>query len=423
MAEAAKSGMAAGDTDDAAAAPARVAELRTQLLRRAKDAVLGAVHAPPGAAAGGVAAGGVAAGEVAARAALATLAEHGLLSYSIPESGGGAALHGLARPDDVSVRALAWLRDELAYGDGLLDLMLVMQGLGSYPLARAGDPALARPILADVVAGRRIAGYCLTEPGAGSSLDEVATTAVRMGGGWQLDGLKTFISNAPIADFFTVLARTAGAPGDRCPGGLSMFYVPRATAGVRVEAFEVIAPHPIGEVHFDAVRVENGWLLGQEGAGLDLALATLSRFRTTVAAAANGFARRALDESRRHLASRRQFGRALGDNQGLRFDLAEMDTRLRAAQLLVAEAAACVDSGVDAGLEVARAKLFATEVAGWICDRAVQHHGGRGVRRGEVVESLYREVRSLRIYEGASEIQKLILGKLILARVGETPAG
>lgn len=356
-------------------------------------------------------------------AALGVLAAAGLLGYAVPEARGGATSSGLSSPDDVSVRALAWLRDELAYGDGLLDLMLVMQGLGSYPLARGGDPELAREVLPAVVRGTAIAGYCLTEPGAGSSLDEVATRATRQGNGWRLDGHKTFISNAPIAHFFTVLARTDGQPGDRRADALTMFYVPRDALGVAVEPFEVIAPHPIGEVRFEAVELLDRWRLGPLGSGLELALATLSRFRTTVAAAANGFARRALDESRAHLATRRQFGRALGDNQGLRFDLAEMDTRLRAAQLLVAEAALAVDSGADAGHQVARAKLFATEVAGWICDRAVQHHGGLGVRRGQIVESLYREVRSLRIYEGASEIQKLILGKLVLAQTGPTPAG
>ena len=391
------------------------AEMREDLHGRARAVVASAARAFD--AVGGHGAAG------APAAALGLLADAGLLGYAVPESLGGAATLGLAGRQDVSVRALSWLRDELAYGDGLLDLMLVMQGLGSYPLARGGDRELAREVLPGVVRGTSIAGYCLTEPGAGSSLDEVATRAARHGNGWRLDGHKTFISNAPIAHFFTVLARTAGEPGDRRADALTMFYVPRDTQGVSVEPFEVIAPHPIGEVRFDGVALEDRWRLGPEGSGLELALATLSRFRTTVAAAANGFARRALDESRAHLARRRQFGRALADNQGLRFDLAEMDTRLRAAQLLVAEAAAAVDSGADAGHQVARAKLFATEVAGWICDRAVQHHGGLGVRRGHIVESLYREVRSLRIYEGASEIQKLILGKLVLAQTGPTPAG
>ncbi len=352
--------------------------------------------------------------------ALALLAEAELLGWCVPAGLGGAP--GGAGEDDVSVRALCWLRDELAYADGLLDLMFVMQGLGSFPLARGGRADVARPVLAEVIGGRQVAAYGLTEPGAGSNLDEVATRAVRDGALWRLDGHKTFLSNAPLADFITVLARTSGEPGDRVPGGLTMFYVPRSLPGVQVVPFEVIAPHPIGEVHFDGVRLEDAWRLGPEGSGLDLALETLGRFRTTVAAAANGFARRALDASREHLSARRQFGRPLGANQGLRFDLAEMDVRLRAAQLLVEEAAGAVDSGRDAGAEVARAKLFATEVAGWICDRAVQHHGGLGVRRGQIVEALYREVRALRIYEGASEIQKLVLGKLVLGREGPTPA-
>jgi len=176
----------------------------------------------------------------------------------------------------------------------------------------------------------------------------------------------------------------------------------------------VMAPHPIGDVSFNDVQIPDGNLLGREGEGLDLALTTLGVFRTSVAASVNGFSRRALDEVRGRLQARRQFGRPLAAFQSLRFDVAEMDVRLRAAQLLVAEAALAVDRGERATAEVARAKLFATENASWICDRAVQHFGGLGVKRGSVVERLYREVRALRIYEGTSEIQRLILAKEIL---------
>ncbi|QDU66483.1 acyl-CoA dehydrogenase family protein [Engelhardtia mirabilis] len=360
----------------------------------------------------------------AARGALAQLAAAGLLGSTVPARDGGAALPELIGPEGLTVRGLCVLRDELAYHDGLLDLMLVMQGLGSFPIARGGQPELRARVLPEVASGESIAAYGLTEPGAGSSLDEIATRAVRDGDGWRLDGHKTYISNAGIADFYSVLARTSGEPGDRGTDHLSMFFVPADAAGLRVEPFEVIAPHPIGEVCFEGVRVPDAQRLGAVGEGLDLALATLATFRTTVAAAANGFARRALDESRAHLSTRKQFGRPLGANQGLRFDLAEMDTRLRAAQLLVREAAELTDAGdPSAPHAVARAKLFATEEAGWICDRAVQHHGGSGVRRGVLVEQLYREVRALRIYEGASEIQKVILGKGVLAREGATPGG
>jgi len=363
-------------------------------------------------------------GPAAARAALGQLADAGLLAATVPARDGGADLSELIAADGLTVRGLCALRDELAYHDGLLDLMLVMQGLGSFPIARGGQAPLRAEVLPRVATGDLIAAYGLTEPGAGSSLDEIATRAVRDGDGWRLDGHKTYISNAGIADFYSILARTSGEPGDRGTDHLSMFYVPATAAGLRVEPFEVIAPHPIGEVFLEGVSVPDAHRLGAVGEGLDVALATLATFRTTVAAAANGFARRALDESRAHLSTRRQFGRPLGANQGLRFDLAEMDTRLRAAQLLVREAAELTDAGdPGAAHAVARAKLFATEEAGWICDRAVQHHGGSGVRRGVLVEQLYREVRALRIYEGASEIQKVILGKGVLAREGATPGG
>src|SRR6202008_3492845 len=179
--------------------------------------------------------------------------------------------------------------------------------------------------------------------------------------------------------------------------------------GLRAERFEVLGAHPIGDVHFEGVEVEDGARLGDEGKGLEVALGVLARLRTSVGAAANGFARRAFDEARRHLVARHQFGKPLAAFQGLAFDIAEMDKRLRAAGLPVAEAAEAVALGADATLEVARAKLFATEGAGWICDRAVQHFGGLGVKKGSVVEALYRDVRALRIYEGSSEVQKLIL--------------
>jgi acyl-CoA dehydrogenase len=208
-----------------------------------------------------------------------------------------------------------------------------------------------------------------------------------------------------------VLARTSGDIGDG--EGLSMFYVPADREGIEVRPFEVMAPHPIGDVEFKGVQVFPGEVLGKEGDGLALALGTLQRFRTSVAAAANGFARRALDEAIQRLSMREQFGRSLSAFQGLRFEVAEMDTRLRAAELLVVEAADAVDNGAQAIQEVARAKLYATENASWVCDRAIQHFGGLGVKRGETVERLYREVRALRIYEGTSEIQKLILAKEI----------
>jgi len=347
----------------------------------------------------------------AARAALAILGRAGLLAWTVPARDGGAK-NDLVDKEEVSVRALCAVRDELAWHSGMLDVVFVMQGLGSFPIAIGGNAELRARVLAPVVRGRAVAAFALTEPDAGSSLGDIATTASKAKRGWRITGKKTFISNAGVADFYTVLARTSGKVGES--GGLSMFHVPATALGLEVARFEVMAPHPIGDVLFHDVEVVKGDLLGEEGSGLEIALATLGRFRTSVAAAANGFSRRALDESRERLKSRKQFGRLLSSFQSLRFDLAEMDVRLRASQLLVGEAALAVDRGERGSAEVARAKLFATETASWICDRAVQHFGGLGVKRGSVVERLFREVRALRIYEGTSEIQKIVLAKEVL---------
>jgi len=348
----------------------------------------------------------------AARAALAALGSAGLAAWTVPERDGGANAEPLASENEVSVRALCAIRDELAWHSGMLDVVFVLQGLGSYPISLAGKDSIRKKLLPLVARGRQVPAFALTEPEAGSSLGDVATRATKSKRGWVIEGRKTFISNAGVADFYTVLARTSGDPGDT--KGLSMFCVPASARGIQISRFEVLAPHPIGDVTLNQVDVPADHLLGEEGGGLEIALGTLTRFRTSVAAAANGFARRALDESRRHLASRKQFGKPLSSFQSLRFDVAEMDVELRAAQLLVAEAAEAVDRGEKAVAEVARAKLFATEGASWICDRAVQHFGGLGVKRGSAVERLYRDVRALRIYEGTSEIQKLVLAKEIL---------
>ena len=348
----------------------------------------------------------------AARAALVVLAKAGLVAWTVPERDGGADAEPLAPENEVSVRALCAVRDALAWHSGMLDVVFVLQGLGSYPIARYGKDALRKKVLPLVARGRQVPGFAVTEPGAGSSLGDISTRATRGDRGWILTGAKTFISNVGVADFFTVLARTSGQVGDA--DGLSMFHVPFSKRGIGVERFEVLAPHPIGDVTLNDVEVPDESLLGEPGQGLEIALATLGRFRTSVAAAANGFARRAIHESKSHLSSRKQFGRPLSSFQALRFDLAEMDVRLRASELLVAEAAAAVDRGERATAEVARAKLFATEGASWICDRAVQHLGGLGVKRGHPVERLFRDVRALRIYEGTSEIQKLVLAKEIL---------
>jgi acyl-CoA dehydrogenase len=348
----------------------------------------------------------------AALAALAMLRDAGLTAWTVPQRDGGADASGLCAPDTVSVRALCALRDELAWHSGMLDVMLVMQGLGSFPIAHGGNAALRARVLPAVARGEQISAFALTEPDAGSSLGDVSTRAVKSGSNWRVSGDKTFISNAGIAHHYCVLARTSGEVGDG--KGLTMFYVPADAAGVEVKRFQVIGPHPIGDVFLRDVEVPDAHRLGLEGQGLEIALATLHRFRTSVAACANGFARRALDESKARLRARKQFGKPLATFQSPRFDLAEMDVRLRAAQLLVDEAATLVDCGANATMAVARAKLFATENAGWTCDRAVQHFGGLGVKHGSVVERLYRDVRALRIYEGTSEIQKLVIAKAML---------
>ncbi len=350
----------------------------------------------------------------AARKALSILSSAGLTAWTVPQAYGGAPSQGLVAKTEISVRALCALRARLAYHSGMLDVMLVMQGLGSYALSRAGNDRTRSTWLSRVASGERVAAFALTEPEAGSDLSRVRTRAERHSGGWRLQGGKTFVSNCGIADFYTLLARTSGEPGDEHGRGLTMFLVPGDSPGLRSSRFEVSAPHPIGDLELSGVELYDEQRLGAVGEGLELALGVLARFRTSVAAAANGLARRALDESVAHLCAREQFGRPLAAFQGLRFEVAEMDARLRAAELLVDEAAAAVDRGERATAEVARAKLLATEGASWICDRAVQHLGGLGVKRGTVVERLWREARALRIYEGTSEVQKLILAREVL---------
>ena len=345
------------------------------------------------------------------------LREAGFFSLVVPRARGGSDVGELAPAETVSVRALAACRQAFAFRHAMLDLAFVEQGLGSFPLALGSNEPELMDVLGEVGAGALVPALALTEPGAGSDLAGVATRAERAGDDFVITGSKTYITNVGVADFYTVLARTDGQAGDRA--GLTMFYVPADADGLSTRSFQVMAPHPIGEVFFEGVRVPARYALGELGAGMDLALANLGRFRITVAAAANGFARRALAESVTHLSRREQFGRPLATFQGLRFDLAEMDTRLRAAELLTDEAATLVDAGGDATAEVARAKLYATETASWICDRAVQHHGGLGVRVGSVVERLYRDTRALRIYEGTSEIQKLVLAKHVLASTAD----
>ena len=301
----------------------------------------------------------------------------------------------LRLPPEHDVRTLCVLREELAYGSPLADVALALQGLGTYPLARFQKKV-----------PEGVAAFAVTEPEAGSDLGGIQTRARREGDRFVIDGHKTLISNAPVADFFSLFART-GEGRD----GLSAFWVPARQAGLRVLPQEVSDPHPIGELILDGAC---GELVGSEGQGFEIAMATLEVFRVSVGAAACGMARRALDEAVQHARTRRQFGQALSRFQLVQGRLAEMATELDAARLLVFRAAALHDAGRPALRESSMAKLFATEAAQRIVDGAVQVLGGTGVLRGNPVERLYRAVRSLRIYEGTSEIQKLIIAKDLL---------
>jgi len=330
----------------------------------------------------------------------------GWLRHAVPEAHGGAS-------PAIEARALCLIRDTLARKDGLADFAFAMQGLGTGPISLFGDEALKRRYLPDVAAGKTIAGFAMTEAEAGSDAAAIATSARREGEVFVLDGEKTMISNGGIADHYVVLARTGEAPGAR---GLSAFVVDADSAGLTVaERFQVIAPHPLARLRFDGVRVPASSLIGKPGEGFKIVMATLDLFRPSVGAAALGFARRALDEGLSRAASRKMFGGVLGDLQLTQARLAEMALDVDAAALLVYRAAWLRDSGAARTTrEAAMAKLFATEAAQRVVDGAVQLFGGQGVVAGNVVERLYREVRALRIYEGASEVQKLVIARQIM---------
>jgi acyl-CoA dehydrogenase len=341
-----------------------------------------------------------------ARSLVEALAREGLLAYTVPEN-------FEAGENTLDVRALCVVREHLSYESSLADLMFAMQGLGSFPVTLAGSTELKRTVLSRVKSGQAIAAFAITEPEAGSDVSAIQTTARLDGEAYVLDGAKTFISNAGLADFYTVFAKTDQDKGSK---GISAFVVEKDAPGFLFEGkIELIAPHPIGRLRFDQCRVPAANLLGEEGQGFKIAMTTLDTFRSTVGAAAVGLAWRALDEALAYAKRRVQFGRPISEFQATQMKLAEMATELDAARLLVYRAAFMRDT--DAGRvtkESAMAKLFATEAAGRIIDAAVQIHGGAGVVRGSVVERLYREVRALRIYEGTSEIQKLVIASQLL---------
>ena len=344
--------------------------------------------------------------DAACRRIVRQLGEAGWLRYCVP------AEHGGALPA-LDSRALCVARETLAYADGLADFAFAMQGLGSGPITLAGSAAQKACWLPAVARGEAIAAFALSEPDAGSDVGAMSCGARREGVSWVLDGVKTWISNGGIADFYCVFARAAGTTGAR---GISAFLVPSNAPGLAIaKRIEVIAPHPLAQLAFDGCRVPADALIGAEGEGFKIAMRTLDVFRASVAAAATGFARRALDEALRHVRERNMFGTTLGDMQLTQAKLGEMATEIDAAALLTFRAAWRRDvQGKRATRETAMAKMAATESAQRVIDAAVQLFGGRGVTRGEVVERLYREIRALRIYEGATEVQKLIVARELL---------
>ena len=344
----------------------------------------------------------------AGKKAIRILGEAGLLAFCVPpEYGGAGKVQGT-----LDVRALCLVREEVAIVSGLADGMVALQALGSYPVALSGSDAQKREFLPDVGQGKRIAAFAMTETQAGSDAANISLSAKRAGDGWKLSGEKVFISNAGIADGYSVFARTGDGPK-----GLSAFYVDTgklSSGKITARTTPLVAPHPIGTVRFEDAAIPAANLLGAEGEGLKIALSTLDVCRPTVGAAANGFARRALGDAITHTKTRVQFGKPLADEPGVQAILAECATDLDAARLLVFRAAWAKDKGqARITREAAEAKLFATEAAQRIVDQALQLHGGLGVTRGVAVERLYREVRSLRIYEGASEIQRVVIGRAV----------
>ncbi len=316
-------------------------------------------------------------------------------------------------PDTLDVRALCLIRETLARHDSLADFAFAMQGLGTGAISLFGTPQ-QREQLRLTRSGRAIAAFALTEPGSGSDPASLEATATRTGDHFILDGEKTWVSNGGIADLYTVFARTGEGPGAK---GISAFLVPAETAGVRIaERLQVIAPHPLARLTFDAVRVPVSAMIGEPGRGFMVAMSVLDIFRSTVGAAALGFARRALQETLDRVSKRELFGAPLAELQMVQGHIADMALDVDAAALLVYRAAWTKDMGAArVTREAAMAKLFATDRAQDVIDRAVQLHGGDGVRIGSTVERLYREIRALRIYEGASDVQKVIIARQALA--------
>jgi acyl-CoA dehydrogenase len=341
--------------------------------------------------------------DAACRELVAKLGQHGWLRPTAfdPEN-----------PGPLDVRALCIMRETLARHDGLADFAFAMQGLGTGALSLFGTADQQR-WLTKTRAGKAISAFALSEPRSGSDVANMEMMAARDGDFYVLSGEKTWISNGGIADLYIVFARTGEAPGAK---GLSAFIVPGDTKGLTIaERLEVIAPHPLARLSFDGVRVAASALIGRPGDGFRIAMSVLDVFRSTVGAAALGFARRALDESIRRVAERKLFGAPMAELQMVQGHIADMALDVDAAALLVYRAAWTKDMGAArVTREAAMAKLFATDKAQEVIDKAVQLHGGDGVRKGHIIESLYREIRALRIYEGASDVQKVVIARQVM---------
>ena len=342
----------------------------------------------------------------ACRQLVRQLGDAGFLRYCVPAAFGGAL-------PELDSRALCLIREILAWHDGLADFAFAMQGLGTGAITLAGSEAHKQHILPKVARGEWISAFALTEPLAGSDVGAMQCEARLEGDHYVITGEKTWISNGGIADVYCLFARTGEAPGAR---GISAFLITPDLHGFEIaERLDVMAPHPLARLRFDGMRVPVSQRLGAAGEGFKIAMRTLDIFRSSVAAAALGFARRALHESVRHAQTRPMFGQRLADFQLTQARLGEMATELDAAAMLTVRAAWQRDVlQRPTTREAAMAKMTATEHAQHIIDAAVQLQGGQGVRRGNVVESLYREIRALRIYEGATEVQKLIIGRDLL---------
>lgn len=339
--------------------------------------------------------------DAACRSLVAMLGQGGWLRHS-----------GAAGDERLDVRTLCLIRETLARHDGLADFAFAMQGLGMGAVSLFGTPA-QQSWLERTRSGAAISAFALTEPGSGSDVAATATTATRVQGGWLIEGEKTWISNGGIADVYVLFARTGEAPGAR---GLSAFLMPADTPGLEIaERLDVIAPHPLAALRMRGMVLPEDALIGKPGEGFKLAMSVLDVFRSTVGAAALGFARRGLDEALDRVKARRIQGQALADLQMVQGHLADMALKIDAAALLVYRAAWTKDNGAArVTREAAMAKLYATEAAQEVIDIAVQLHGGDGVRHGSVVESLYREIRALRIYEGASDVQRVVIARSVL---------